>query len=432
MRIRFLRGLIPALALAALPAISSAGVFIGVSVNIAPPPLPVYVQPPCPEPGYIWVPGYWAWDDGYYWVPGTWVLPPQVGLLWTPGYWGWDDDVYVWHAGYWGPHVGFYGGVHYGFGYDGVGFDGGYWRGGVFFYNRAVMHVGPTFVTNVYYHPVVYHTTYEHVSFNGGPGGVRAQPTRKQVVFEHERHIAFTPVQERQQRMAFADRSLRADYNHGRPPIAATARPAEFHGHGAFAARAAGGPVRLAPAHDAAPMRSDRPSWATGQNHGGRAMEPRAMERGAQIQPGYHAQSFRAPQNFDRPQQHAANTAQQRFESRPQSSFQDRGYRPMERPQARPEPQYHQQLRPQEQQFRPQARPEAQYHQQFRQQEQQFRPQARPEPQYHEQFRPQEQQFRPQERPPVMRGGAGPREQPRGGERPQGPPQDRRGGGHGR
>lgn len=24
----------------------------------------------------------------------------------------------MWHAGYWSPHVGFYGGVNYGFGYD--------------------------------------------------------------------------------------------------------------------------------------------------------------------------------------------------------------------------------------------------------------------------------------------------------------------------
>ena len=32
-------------------------------------------------------------------------------------------------AGYWGPHVGYYGGVNYGFGYMGVGFAGGAWRG---------------------------------------------------------------------------------------------------------------------------------------------------------------------------------------------------------------------------------------------------------------------------------------------------------------
>ncbi|MGO9892766.1 MAG: YXWGXW repeat-containing protein [Bryobacteraceae bacterium] len=47
-----------------------AGVFI--SVSIAPPVLPGYVQPVCPAPGYIWTPGYWAYGpDDYYWVPGT-------------------------------------------------------------------------------------------------------------------------------------------------------------------------------------------------------------------------------------------------------------------------------------------------------------------------------------------------------------------------
>lgn len=250
MRNRFLRGLMSSLvlaALAALPAVSSAGVFVGVSVNIAPPALPVYVQPPCPQAGYLWVPGYWGWNAGaYYWVPGTWVLPPRVGLLWTPGYWGWGGGVYLWHAGYWGPHVGFYGGVNYGFGYDGVGFVGGYWRGSVFLYNRAVVHVGPGFARNVYYHPVAYHAAFARVSFNGGPGGIVARPTRAQMVAAHERHIAFTSMQQRQQRMAFANRSLRADYNHGRPSIAATARPAVFRGNGAFAARGAAG-ARFAP-----------------------------------------------------------------------------------------------------------------------------------------------------------------------------------------
>jgi WXXGXW repeat (2 copies) len=343
MRYRFLLSLIPALALAALPAISSAGLFVGVSVNFAPPPLPVYEQPPCPEVGYLWVPGYWAWNDGaYYWVPGTWVLPPEVGLLWTPGYWGWDDGDYFWHAGYWGPQVGFYGGVRYGFGYDGVGYDGGYWRGREFFYNRAVVRVGPTFVTNVYYHPVEYRGDHEHVSFNGGPGGVRAHASREQIRAEHEHHVAFTPLQERQQRMAFADRSLRADYNHGRPPIAATARATAFHGRDAFAARAAGGPVRdhaaaraahgpmhdQAPARAAGPLRSDRPAWASGQNRADHPME-RPMERRAPM---------RSQPGSTRP---------------PAERFQERAPRPAERPQARPQPEYRQNLRPQ-QNFRPQ------------------------------------------------------------------------------
>src|ERR1700760_4687501 len=71
---------------------ASAQVAVGISVNLAPPPIPVYAQPPIPGDGYLWTPGYWAWDaaTGYYWVPGTWVRPPAVGLLWTPPYWGFE------------------------------------------------------------------------------------------------------------------------------------------------------------------------------------------------------------------------------------------------------------------------------------------------------------------------------------------------------
>ena len=78
---------------------------------------------------------------GYYWVPGAWVLAPYVGALWTPGYWGFYGGRYHWYHGYWGAHVGFYGGVHYGFGYDGNGYEGGYWRSNAFYYNTAVSRV---------------------------------------------------------------------------------------------------------------------------------------------------------------------------------------------------------------------------------------------------------------------------------------------------
>ncbi|HEY7887877.1 MAG TPA: hypothetical protein VIC29_06580 [Steroidobacteraceae bacterium] len=404
MRIRFLRGLIPALALAALPTVSSAGVFVGVSVNLAPPPLPVYEQPACPEEGYLWSPGYWAWDDdagAYYWVPGTWVLPPEVGMLWTPGFWGWGDGAYRWHEGYWGRHVGFYGGVHYGFGYDGDGFEGGYWRGSRFFYNRAVVHVGPTFVTNVYNRPVVYHNTYEHVSFNGGPGGTVARPDHEQIMAEHEHHHSFTSVQQRQERMAFADRSLRADYNHGRPPIAATARPAEFHGNGAFAARAAGGPIHAAAfsrgaEHRAAPMRSDRPSWATGQPRAGHSMERGAPAHG---QAGFSRPEPRHFQSRPEPQHFQSRPEPQHFQSRPEPQHF----------QSRPEPQ-HFQSRPEPQHF--QSRPEPQHFQ------------SRPEPQ-HFQSRPVPQHFEPRPQAHFSPQGGGP-----GGHAPAGRPQERGGDRH--
>jgi len=35
---------------------------IGISVSFAPPALPVYEQPLCPADGYLWTPGYWAYE----------------------------------------------------------------------------------------------------------------------------------------------------------------------------------------------------------------------------------------------------------------------------------------------------------------------------------------------------------------------------------
>src|SRR6201986_36057 len=128
-------------------------------VPTPPPELPVYAQPICPGDGYLWTPGYWAYDDvnGYYWVPGVWVQPPQAGLLWTPAYWGFEGGHYLFHAGYWGPHVGYYGGMNYGFGYMGIGFVGGEWRGGHFAYNTAVVHVNTTIIHNTYVNNTIIH-----------------------------------------------------------------------------------------------------------------------------------------------------------------------------------------------------------------------------------------------------------------------------------
>src|SRR5215469_6831509 len=208
------------LALFLMPAPSSAQIAVGVSVHIGPPVLPVYTQPPCPEEGYIWTPGHWAWGpDGYFWVPGVWVAPPQVGFLWTPGYWGFVGGEYVWREGYWGPHVGFYGGINYGFGYGGVGFIGGRWAGGHFQYNTAVVNVNTTVVRNVYVDKTVINNTTivnNHYSFNG-QGGVTARPTATEVSYEHEQHVQPTSNQLSHEQTARADRNQLASVNHGRP-----------------------------------------------------------------------------------------------------------------------------------------------------------------------------------------------------------------------
>ncbi len=208
---------------------AQAGIFL--SVNIAPPVLPVYAQPPLPAPGYIWTPGYWAYGDaGYFWVPGVWVMPPSPGLLWTPGYWGFAGGVYGWHAGYWGPHVGFYGGVNYGFGYGGVGFVGGEWRGGVFAYNSAVANFGSVHVTNVYVNRTVVtqNTIVNHASYNGG-AGIQARPSAMEAQAANEHHYEPTASQVQHQTFASQDRAQLASVNHGRPATTAASNVGSYH-----------------------------------------------------------------------------------------------------------------------------------------------------------------------------------------------------------
>ena len=216
-----------------------------VAITIGPPALPVYEQPVCPGDGYLWTPGYWYWDDDiddYYWVPGTWVLAPEVGFLWTPGWWGWGGEAFLWHEGFWGPSVGFYGGINYGFGYFGVGFSGGRWDGGHFFYNRAVLNVNVTEIRNVYNENVVVNNTVR-VSYNGH-GGIEARPTPQEEAAARERHVPPVADQTKHLQAARGNPQLRASLNHGKPPIAATARPGEFSGRGVVEAKEAGAPYR--------------------------------------------------------------------------------------------------------------------------------------------------------------------------------------------
>ena len=276
------------------------GIGIGISVRVGPPALPVYAQPICPGAGYLWTPGYWAWSDdgGYYWVPGTWVVGP-VGMLWTPGYWGFVGGAYGWHAGYWGPHVGFYGGINYGFGYGGVGFAGGEWRGGAFFYNRAVMNVNVTNIRNVYSRTVIVNNT--HVAFNGA-GGVEARPTPQEETYAHEAHTPALAAQTEHERSASQNKQLFASENHGRPAIAATAKPGDFSGRNVTRASAAGGAY-----HE--PRMSPQQARAT---EGNRGSEPARNEPAARTdRPATAARSDRPaarPENNEARSSRTSNT----------------------------------------------------------------------------------------------------------------------------
>ena len=205
----------------------------GVRIAIGPPALLVYDQPICPGDGYLWTPGYWAYDDSvsdYYWVSGAWVQAPEVGFLWTPGYWGWGNGGYAFNEGYWGESVGFYGGINYGFGYFGEGYGGGRWDHGHFFYNRSVSNVDITINHNVYNETVEHGNEGSRVSYNGGTGGIEARPNSAQESAARERHIPAVAAQTEHAQTARANPETRASVSRGNPaaaePSRSDARPA--------------------------------------------------------------------------------------------------------------------------------------------------------------------------------------------------------------
>jgi WXXGXW repeat (2 copies) len=279
------------------PAPAAAQIGVVVSVQLAPPELPVYEQPPMPEVGYVWTPGFWQWDasTGYYWVPGTWIQPPTVGVLWTPPYWGWSDGLYIFHGGYWGPHVGFYGGVNYGYGYGGSGYEGGRWEGGRFAYNQSVNNFGSVHVENAYRQNVtVINNT--HTSFAGGPNGVKAEPTAGEREAERDRHVPPTADQTRHIAAAAGNPAFAAKNNNGHPAIAATARPGQFEGAGGGGVRppAAGGRPELTRPGAGRPEVAGHPGQPEVPHPAG-AAEPRATPHlVAPARPEVHAAPPRA------------------------------------------------------------------------------------------------------------------------------------------
>jgi hypothetical protein len=298
--LRTARWLMLALLLPLIPASQArAGVFI--SVNFGPPVLPVYVQPPCPQPGLMWTPGYWAYGgEGYYWVPGAWVPAPYEGALWTPGYWGWSGGLYIFHGGYWGRHVGYYGGVNYGFGYMGMGFAGGEWRGHEFAYNTAIINVNRTVIHNTYENVTIVKqytiVNDKHVAYSGGPGGISHQPTPQEQTYMHEQHVAPTSFQQQHIQAASTNKSSYAKNNGGKPQTLAVEKP-------------------LPAAHVQPPAANMGAHGNTGAGaHAGATASPQGNHPGAQpgkgagshpgAQPGTGAGSHSAQQHGQQPEPH--------------------------------------------------------------------------------------------------------------------------------
>ena len=283
-----------------------------------PPPLPEYSQPECPGNGYLWTPGYWSYaPQGYYWVPGAWAQPPQVGFLWTPGYWGFVAGMYRYNYGFWGQHIGYYGGINYGFGYTGMGYQGGYWNNNRFYYNRSVNNVNINNV-NVYNRTVINNTTINRVSYNG-PGGITRRPTNAEMAGMREQRIPPMTTQLQHQQQAAQNRQQFASVNHGRPAIAAASQPIRES-------------RPIAPVIPARTPAATRPGAPNGQpNRPQSQMRPTPQER-PQQQTRPATQQRPAPEQ--RPQQQAKPAPQQRPapQQKPQQAKPAAQQRPTQKP----------------------------------------------------------------------------------------------------
>jgi hypothetical protein len=324
-----------------------------------PPPLPEYEQPPAPDPDYLWTPGYWGWaDGGYYWVPGSWVAAPYEGALWTPGYWGFYGGNYRFHHGFWGLHIGFYGGVDYGYGYTGYGYYGGYWNGGHFYYNTSVNRVNVNAIHNTYQHTVVVdHRTSDggpvnRVSFNGGRGGIQVRPRASEIAVLGEQRHAPMASQVQVQHQAAANRGQFYSQNKGRPAETANARPVVAdHTPPAALPRVALAAGRVQPGQaqggQQRPQLNQRPQQNNLQQQNGRAPEQGRPEVRQGAQPGQAvpqhnevrpAQTPQPEQRGLQPQPEQRGLQPEARPNQPQSDArpQDRQEQVQPRPEARP------------------------------------------------------------------------------------------------
>jgi hypothetical protein len=167
------------------------------------------------------------------------------------------------------------------------------------------------------------------VSYNGGTGGVVARPNAAEEAAMHEQHVQATSLQTQHEETARNDRTMLASYNHGRPAVAATARPGEFHGAGAVSARAANlsgnRPNGNTDTHmDRPPSARNTSSYNANQN------QNRSVDR-----PQTAAHPTTTPSNTNRPANNNGNSGNNNHSSKPPQQTHPNTDRPPEH-EARP------------------------------------------------------------------------------------------------
>jgi len=69
---------------------------------VPPPPDRVEVRSLPPEPGDVWLDGYWAYDGGHHvWRDGHWEKPPRPKAHYVEPRWWRKGNQYAFREGYW-------------------------------------------------------------------------------------------------------------------------------------------------------------------------------------------------------------------------------------------------------------------------------------------------------------------------------------------
>src|SRR5579859_1115552 len=77
---------------------------IRLSINFGPPPLRHEIRSAPPSPGWIWISGYYIFNDGrrdYDWVPGRWEAPPSPHHVWVAPRYRRNGNHYDYYQGSW-------------------------------------------------------------------------------------------------------------------------------------------------------------------------------------------------------------------------------------------------------------------------------------------------------------------------------------------
>src|SRR5271165_3004082 len=75
----------------------------GAEVEVAGPPPPDIVETvtAAPDPAFVWVGGFWAWDGRWVWRAGHWDRPPRRGAVWFRGGYAFRGGRHVWVRAGW-------------------------------------------------------------------------------------------------------------------------------------------------------------------------------------------------------------------------------------------------------------------------------------------------------------------------------------------